>query len=155
MIVVADTSPLNYLILIGHVNLFRFLYSEVLTPPAVRDELLDPESPVTVRDWIANAPPWLLIRSASPERLRPGGLDPGESEAIALAEEIKADYLVMNERAGRFAASQRGLDVIGTLGILKIAHHQGLIDLQQALTRLSTTSFHAGADLLKRVMEDA
>jgi predicted nucleic acid-binding protein len=155
MIVVADTTPLNYLVLIGHVDLLPLLYGEVMIPPAVRDELLDPESPVPVRRWIESPPSWLLIRAAAPEHPRPLHLDAGESEAIALAEEIKADYLAMDERAGRLEASRRGLEVIGTLGILKIAHSEGFIDLKETIARLSLTNFHASADLLKRVLDEA
>jgi predicted nucleic acid-binding protein len=55
-------------------------------------------------------------------------LDPGESEAIALALEVRADALLIDELQGRAAAVAAGLNVIGVLGILQRAKHEGLID---------------------------
>jgi len=63
MIVVADTGPLNYLILLGHIEVLHILYGEVVIPPAVQDELLDPSAPEPVRSWISSPPHWLEIRT--------------------------------------------------------------------------------------------
>ena len=58
MIVVADTSPLNYLVLLGHIEILAKIYAEVLIPQTVLDELQDSEAPAEVRAW-ASTPPVL------------------------------------------------------------------------------------------------
>ncbi|MBM3770831.1 MAG: hypothetical protein FJW27_06010 [Acidimicrobiia bacterium] len=62
MIVVADSGPLHYLILLGHVDLLRRFYGEVLVPEAVARELSVGSTPDVVRDWIAAAPSWVDVR---------------------------------------------------------------------------------------------
>ena len=60
MLVVSDTSPLNYLILIKSVDVLPSLYGRVAAPRMVLRELLDPEAPPPVRDWAARPPSWLV-----------------------------------------------------------------------------------------------
>jgi hypothetical protein len=64
MIVIADTTPLNYLILIGETAVLAQLYERVIIPTAVRDELTNPLAPAVVRSWIASAPSWLETQAA-------------------------------------------------------------------------------------------
>ncbi len=61
MIVVADTSPINYLVLIEQIGILPSQYTRVLIPPAVFDELTHPAAPNMVRDWTQNHPAWLEI----------------------------------------------------------------------------------------------
>lgn len=95
MIVIADTTPLNYLVLIHQVELLPQLFGSVLVPPAVFEELRQPETPNSVRDWIADPPSWLQLQSL---RSNPDPaldyLDRGEREAIALAEELLYDSVL-------------------------------------------------------------
>lgn len=89
MIVVSDTSPLNYLVLIDTVEILPRIFKCLAVPPAVIEELTHPGSPVVVRSW-ANAPPnWLMIQEPM-EVVRIPGLGLGESAAISLAEEQQA-----------------------------------------------------------------
>ena len=69
-------------------------------------------------------------------------LDIGERDAIALALELKASRIVIDESKGRKAAKSHGLSVIGTLGILEQANLLGLVDLESAIGRLRATSFY-------------
>jgi predicted nucleic acid-binding protein len=87
MIVVADTSPINYLMLIGHIEILPYFYGRILIPLSIWDELLDVHTPDVVRDWVANAPEWLEVRPllGLPDPSL-DFLDRGEREAIALAE---------------------------------------------------------------------
>jgi predicted nucleic acid-binding protein len=90
MIVVSDTSPLNYLILIGEAVVLERLYGRVLIPQAVWSELQSGGTPVSVQEWMANLPGWVEIS----EVLDPDPtlkLDPGEQEAITLAQRLRAD----------------------------------------------------------------
>jgi predicted nucleic acid-binding protein len=80
-------------------------------------------------------------------------LDPGEREAIALALELKADLLILDDRDARMEASRRSLMVIGTLRVLEDAAQLGLIDLPQALQRLQHTTFRASAKLVQAMLD--
>jgi len=149
MIVVADTSPLNYLIQIGCESLLPELYGRVLIPLGVMQELAHAEAPLTVQSWLAHVPDWVdvgPIVSSPDTKLASLGL--GEREAIQLAEEQHADLLLMDERKGRLEATRRGLRTTGTLGVLLSAKELGLIDPDAAYRRLLTeTTFRTSAAL--------
>ena len=145
MIVVADSSPLHYLILIEQVELLRQYFSEVLIPKEVIAELNAPATPLVVSQWLAKAPPWLTAVSVSAEEIGrvSASLDPGERAAIALAETARADLLLIDDRAGREEARRRGLRFTGLLGILRRAADHGLIDVLTSwpgLTRRTSTT---------------
>jgi predicted nucleic acid-binding protein len=91
MIVIADTTPLNYLVLIGEIDVLPALYGRVIVPRAVYAELVVAGSPGAVRTWANRLPNWVEVHNAPPEAaaLAPGLLDPGEGEAIALARLLK------------------------------------------------------------------
>ncbi len=120
MIIVANTSPLNYLVLIEAIEILPRLFGRVYAPEAVIRELKDPGSPEAVRVWAATLPEWLIVQE--PTRLEPiRGLDPGKSSAIGLTHELGADVLLIDDRDGRQAARDGGLRVAGTLGVLNRA----------------------------------
>lgn len=154
MIVVADTSPLNYLILIGYVDVLEALYRHVTIPPAVRDELLHPSAPPSVRAWMQTPPHWLEVRTPGHTTLTLStDLDEGEREAIALACENGAgSTLIIDERAGRREAMRLGLRITGTLAILEEADKRGLLDLRQAIERLRRTTFKVSDVVLKQFL---
>ena len=85
MIVVADTGPLNYLVVIGEVHILGVLYSRVAVPAAVAAELCRPQAPPDVRAWIATPPSWLNILPDPLPNPAFVTLDAGEAAAIALA----------------------------------------------------------------------
>ena len=138
MIVISDSSPLNYLILIGHADLLQKLFGQVLIPPSVNNELQRLGTPRAVRDWMAQSPAWLKAYQAAifPDTAL-NRLDPGEREAIALAETLRADAILIDERDGRRVAEQRHVTVIGTLQILDTAAENGLIDLPTVLDQFT------------------
>lgn len=142
MIVVCDTSPLNYLVQIGLIDLLPRLFNRVCTPPAVLAELHHPRSPEPVRIWASSPPAWLDIRRPSRGDLIPG-LGPGETEAITLAVEIGADALLIDERKGSNEATRRGLRVVGTLAVLIEAAVCDLTDFPSTIDRLRATNFRA------------
>jgi predicted nucleic acid-binding protein len=154
MLVVADTSPINYLILIQHELLLPTLYTQVIIPPAVLRELEDPETPEAVRTWVAHRPAWFEVRTPQQplaEAVFPA-LGAGEREAIVVAEEVQADFVLIDERDGRRVARSRALAVIGTLGVLEEAAIRGLIDLPRALARLQATTFYASSALFEALL---
>jgi len=137
MIVVADTSPLNYLVQIDCQSLLRTLYRRVLVPTAVFFELKDPNSPASIKQWLAHFPEWLVVKPtvAVPDPAL-SHLGPGEREAIQLAQQEQADLLLIDERKGRTEARLRGLATTGTLGVLLASAEYGLIDAEACYERL-------------------
>lgn len=128
MIVVADTSPLNYLILIGVTEILPSLYGRVIVPATVARELEHEGSPPLVRTWMAHIPAWLEVRSDPVSDPALAYLDSGERAALALVQLLKADTLLINDRIGRREAKRRHIPVTGTLGVLADAHKAGLVD---------------------------
>ena len=154
MIVVTDTSPLNYLILINQIAVLEVLYGRILIPHAVYDEMLSPKAPPRVRAWAKNPPHWLELLSPSTSLHPPvPPLDRGETEAIALAEELHSDWLLIDELAGRNEATRRGLQTIGTLGILREGHRAGLLNLKIAIQQLQTTNFRIPTEILAKLLD--
>ena len=154
MIVVADASPLRYLILIEHAHVLPALYGRVIVPPAVITELNQERTPSLVRAWLSNRPEWLHVQGPMQllEPLR-GVLGPGEREAIALAAELAADVLLMDDREGRREAERLNLVVLGTLRVLADAAGHDLADLPLALGRLQQTNFRASERLIQWLLE--
>ena len=154
MIVIADTSPINYLILIGEIDVLPALYGRVLIPPSMREELGRARAPEAVRLWITRPPVWLEIREPNASSdLSLFHLDPGERDAILLAEELHADQVIIDESRGRREARRRNLSFTGTLGVLQAGAKQGLLDLKIAAGRLRQTSFHVSQHILDRLIE--
>jgi predicted nucleic acid-binding protein len=155
MIVIADTTPVNYLVLIDAADLLPSLFGQVLIPPAVFAELEDTETPPRVRTWLANAPSWLQVQNL---RSHPDPeldyLDAGEREAIALAEELKADQILIDEMDARKEAARRKLPFIGTLGILRRAAQLDLVDLPSTLAKLQQTTFYVNPEVIRSLLDE-
>lgn len=155
MIAVADTSPISYLILIGEVELLAALFKDIYIPPAVAAELSDARTPDAVREWSATAPSWLRIVDFDPETPDSGlqHLHRGEQEAILLAQHVKADMLLIDEKTARRAAIGLGLPVMGLLGVLEAASQEGRVDVVAAVDRLRHTNFRVSASLIRDLLE--
>jgi predicted nucleic acid-binding protein len=154
MIVVSDTTPINHLLLAGKIFVLPELLGKVIIPSAVFQELQAKKTPEAVKEFIANLPEWLEVRQALiifDTDL--DELDTGEREAIVLAEELKADVLLIDERSGREAALKRNLPVVGTLGILERAAEKGLIDFAETLQKLKANGFFIASALEKDFLE--
>lgn len=153
-VVVADTRPLHYFVLIGHINLLPALLQNVTAPDSVHAELLHPAAPDSVRTWAADPPAWLRFKPASPPTgARPGSLDQGEADVIDLAMSLHAELVLMDDRAGVAATRAIGLTVVGTLGILDLAASRGLVEITDAVARLKDTSFRYRSGLLDALVD--
>lgn len=152
ILVVADTGPLHYLVLIGAIHILPHLYDRVVIPQAVLAELAHPHAPDPVRVWASSLPGWAEVRIATHAELG-SILGPGEAEAIALAEELKADSVLLDEIEGRQEALRRGLHVSGTVGVLEKAAERDLIDLSEAFRALTRTNFHIAEELLQQALK--
>ena len=154
MIVVADSGPLHYLILLEHIELLQRFYGQVLVPEPVASELSAAAAPAVVRDWMRKPPIWIEIRPVPSDAVSiTADLDLGERAAIALAETMQADLLLIDEAAGRAEAKRRHLRVTGTLGVLRSGAEQGLVNVPDLLERLKATSFYLDETLLNAVFD--
>ena len=156
MIVVSDASPLISLAVTGHLEILKQLYEQVIIPEAVYQEITgnDPGLPgapeIQTLDWIVSRP----VQNDVIVRALQGELDDGEAEAIALAVEMQADLLLIDERRARTVATRLGLNVVGVLGVLVEAKHKALVPrLKPILDDLITRAgFWVSSQLYERVL---
>lgn len=153
MIVVSDASPINALVRIGHLDILFPLFNSVLIPPAVASELSHSAAPSAVRNVILSLPKWLEIRAPLRIDISLSSVDAGEAEAISLALELNADILLADDRKARLAARDRGLVVTGAVGVLELASVRGLLNLQDAFSRLRSTDFRVAEHVLRDALE--
>ena len=153
MIVVVDTSPLIALDRIGYLYILKELFGAVIRPQSVADELIagrriyGGSSELFDADWIENHadPAEIIFRKE---------LGAGETAAIILAKKLNADLVLLDDLAARNVATQLGLSVSGTLGILLAAHKKGrLPDLKSALSTLTDCGFRLSDDLRRTILK--
>ncbi len=152
MIVVADTSPINYLLLINQIDLLPRLFQQIVIPDEVRDEMLNPDAPLILQQWITNPPSWLTVQTVPIIDADFSILDPGEQAAITLAQTLPANLLIIDERLGRRIPEEHGIAIIGTLGILDDAATQGLINLAEAIAQLQQTNFRISRRIIQALL---
>ncbi|MDP3104897.1 MAG: DUF3368 domain-containing protein [Candidatus Methanoperedens sp.] len=154
MKVVSNSSPLIFLSAIGMLDLLKDEFGEILVPEAVYDEVTSNELKGSneVRDagWIKVQ----TIKNIEALSFMPM-LDRGEKSAIVLAIEQDADLVLLDDMAGRRAAMMQGLNVIGTLGFMKVMHRKGRIkNLKDVLDDLQKNGFWMAAYLYNSMLED-
>ena len=156
MIVVSNTSPISNLAAIGQLGFLQQLYGNVIIPKAVYQELRDSGAtdPATLAvqtlDWIQTQ----SVTNLALLQTLQNNLDIGEAEAIALAVELNADRLLVDERQGRNEAIRAGLQVTGLLGVLLAAKQQRLIPLvQPVLDDLIAQGFWVREELYAEVLQ--
>lgn len=147
MIVVSDTIPIHYLILIGKESILPELFVETIIPDVVLTEMSHPNAPATVRESVNLKPDWAITKSGSEDLLREiTGLGKGEASAIAIAVEFNADAVLMDDRRAIREATRNGLNVLTTFALLELASIKGLLDFEEAIDALSKTNFHFPPD---------
>jgi len=151
MIVVSDTGPLNYLLLSGYADVIHKLYDRLIIPAAVHAELLHPKAPPAVSTWARQLPTWAEIRSPQDATQFPY-LGPGERQAIALALEVNADFLLIDETQGRAVSVAAGVRVKGTLGVLEDAAARRLLELPVAIKKLRATGIFLADQVVETVL---
>jgi predicted nucleic acid-binding protein len=150
--VISDTSPINYLILIGEIQLLEGVFQRVVIPPAVLQELKHPQAPTSVREWAQNLPGW--VQQSAPRNLLSNlDLDVGETEAISLASEEAGSLLLIDERKGRRVAVGLGILIAGTLNILEEADRMNLVNFEIAMDKLRNTSFRVNEEVVANIIE--
>ncbi len=157
MIVVSDASPLIALGAAGEIWLLHEMYGEVLVPEQVFTEATADDRPgalaIRAADWIRT----VRVRDTGLVEILGELVDRGEAEAIALALEMKADALLMDERRARTLAERHGLPVTGVLAILLAAKSRRLLDeVGPVLGRMiSTVAFRISPALHEATLRKA
>jgi hypothetical protein len=156
MIVISDTSALSNLALVDHLWLLEAIYQTVIIPDVVASELAAASNPAILSilqlTWIQTQP---LTNSELADQLQQDrGLDAGEANAIALAFELQADDLLIDERLGRQEAIRLGLSIVGILGILLVAKQRSLIRQVQPVmdALINQAGFRVSPQLYQRIL---
>ena len=158
MPIVSNTSPLSNLAAIGEIELLQKIYPKVYIPPAVYSELIRfNEIQSTISNVMKTG--WLEIQTPKNTQLIQTlnqFLDPGEAAAIALAIDISADRLLIDERLGRGIALQYKVKIRGILGILVNAKSEGLIAVMKPLLDrlISEAGFRVSSALYDRILQE-
>jgi predicted nucleic acid-binding protein len=158
MSIVSNASPLINLARIGQLGLLQGLYGELVIPEAVWREVVLEGTERPGAEEVRTAS-WIRVQPATNRELVQAlrqELDEGEAEAIALALQVGAEFLLMDEHLGRETAVHMGVRCVGLIGALIEAKRKGLIDRVQPLldTLQNVAGFWIGQALYRRVLQD-
>ena len=156
----ADTGPLIGLARVDKLDLLRLLYGSVVVPPAVREELgIESGYPGANVLSAALTDRWITVHSSQGLVIATelaDSLDPGEAEAISLAEERAARFLLIDDAKGRRFARQRGLPVVGVAGVLLAAKSAGILAaVAPVLRNLSSAGYRLSPELMSGVLQSS
>jgi predicted nucleic acid-binding protein len=118
----------------------------------VHAELQHRAAPEAVRAWAAAPPAWVEIR-ATTQLVEANDISPADREAIALAKELRAAVLLMDDKQARRCAANLGVMTIGTVGLLEVAAMRELVSLPTVLERLRGTSCFLTEDLIENALQ--
>jgi len=155
-VVVADATPLHYLILVDAVHILPRLFERIHVPAEVRDELTCEAIPALIRTWMRKSPEWLevslhqlfLLKIMLCRRLT----QVKERQLCSLLPFGPTFYSLMIARC--ILAQRRGLAITGTLGVLDVASQLGLVQLQDVFVRLQKTNFRYHLHSWRRLLEE-
>jgi predicted nucleic acid-binding protein len=158
VIVIADATPLIALAKINKLSLLKRLFGTLHIPPAVYAEVVThaPRRPgadeVREATWIQTT----SIQDTSALRYLRAALDPGEAETLILAEEMNADWVLLDESKARRIAKALGLSHIGTVGLLLLAKRRGYTaEVRPLLDELRMNRFHLSDKVYRAVLRQA
>ncbi len=154
MIVVSDTTAISNLYQIGIAGILKELYDEINISPGVFRELSKVEEQAF---FLKNESSWIIIKHPEDQYLVSkllNDLDLGEAESIVLALELKADYLIIDEKLGRKFATEYGVKITGVLGVLIRAKQKGIIkNISHYIEKLQDIGFWLNPKLVKKVLD--
>ncbi|MGB5593734.1 MAG: DUF3368 domain-containing protein [Crocosphaera sp.] len=160
MPVISNTSPLLNLAIVNQLSIIRKQFKEIIIPNAVLRELrINEDRPGSQQLREAFEASWIRVKQVENEtfvQLLRRELDQGEAEAIALAIELKADLVLLDERDGRKIARSLGLNITGVLGIILRGWQQGnLSSVKAILNQLRTLAhFHIAPHLEEQILKE-
>ena len=154
--VVVNSTPLVAFWAIERLDILHSLFSEIVIPPAVREEFLSAEKETrrkTLRDesWIR------VIELENPNRTGAfATLDEGEAQVLALAEEQNASLVLIDERKARRYAERLKLPLSGTLGVLLLAKEEKIIPaIAPLLKAIQEAGLYLHDELIEQVLDMA
>jgi len=159
VIVVSDSSPLISLARIGRLELLQGLFGEVFIPQAVYAETVvvgrekgSAKQAVSAAVWIKT----VIVRNSQAVVALLSELDQGEAETIVLAQELNAEWVLMDEKAGRRKLTEMGINKIGTLGILLRAKSAGLLSaVRPEIEKLRAQHFSISQAVIDAILKEA
>ncbi|MBR1598376.1 MAG: DUF3368 domain-containing protein [Lachnospiraceae bacterium] len=153
--VIVNTTPIIALADIGHLDLLRKIYGQIIIPNAVWQEILSEPAKTLVKD---NSD-WILVHEIhdnTQKKMYRARLHDGEVEVMILAQEEQADLVILDDNAAKKTAKYLGFTVTGTLGVILKAKREGHIDLVKPLIDdLSSTGFFINEQVIQYVLEEA
>ena len=151
--IVADAGPLIVLLKINKLSILKDLFGTVNVPIAVYDEIT--ARPQDKADFLKME--WLKpvkIKEDSDYKLLEKLVDQGEAEAIILAKELETSLLVDDAKARKYAALLN-VEVIGTLGLLKLAKNHGkIVSVRAAINDMLAQGYYIDNKLIVKLLED-
>ncbi len=157
MIVVSNSSPLITLAKIRKLNILKELFGQIIIPKSVWVEVVEKGRGKPGAEEVEKAS-WIKVEDAKDKlgvEILKGEVEIGEAEAIVLARELNADFLIMDERIPRIIAKSLGLKVIGSLAILYIAKKKGLIEeeFDELVKELRLKGIRFSDDVLEKLRQ--
>lgn len=141
-IIISDTTPLRYLIEIEAAHILETLFGTVIIPEKVAAELQRQRTPQKVKDWMQSRPAWLAVMKADTSLFTPQKkIGDGEREAFALALELKADAVLLDDEGALLEAHRLNIPTIRLFAILEAAAEKKLLDLPRTVDAIRKTSF--------------
>ncbi len=155
MIIISDTSPITNLIQLDKLDLLKRLFSTIIIPNEVYEELVVYENQRIIMDSVD----WITVISVSDTEkveLLKQELDAGEAEAIVLAKELNCNFLLIDERKGREIAQSQNIRITGLLGILIQAKRRGFIPLLRPLLErlVNEIGFRVNRNLFEHILRE-
>ncbi len=159
MIIVSNSTPLIGLASIGRFDLLRQLFGEIQIAQAVYEETVvqgreegSAKRQVATATWVKTH----VVQDRLAIEVLLDELDRGEAETVVLAREVKADWVLMDEKKGRRKLTQLGIEKIGTLGILLKAKQAGLLKrIQPEVEQLRQQGFSISPALIDAILVSA
>ena len=156
MLIVSDTSAVTNLLQIEQLHLLYEVFGVVILPQAVYEELCQ----LPQQKEVIDQQNWIFVQKPSNQKMvfdLETDLDEGEAEAIVLALELKADFLIIDELKGRNKAEEAGLKIIGLLGVLLRAKQSGFLPAVKPIIDqlISETGFRVHPTLYQQVIKSA
>ncbi len=145
--VVSNTSPLIVLSNTGELDLLRFLFGRIAIPRGVAEEFGE------------QLPEWIEVKDVQNQvvvSLLREKLHKGESEAIALAVELNAELVIIDDKTARNTASYLGLNVIGTAGLILLGKKKGYYkEIKPVVDNLTKKGFRLSNDVMEQILKEA
>ena len=151
--IISDASPLIVLLKTNKLSILKELFEKIIVPEAVHKEITAKEHEKTIFnkiEWIETR----SIRNTDLTTLLEKLIDRGEAEAIVLAKEQKATLLIDDAKARKYA-KLLNINIIGTLGLLKIAKNRGLIpSVKKTINDMLAEGYYIEDKLVQKILKD-